>query len=652
MAPGAADSLPIGSLASDASVASPADMEATTYRMRFFNFNMANSSGFHRVSELQGPDGTGDFDSMLTAPLADGGAVDLAFCTFVETRLAISEWLAAYSARSPEPLDAAISQNAMRAGMKFARSQVQGMLQGWAADYNGNLKTLIAFSSRHFDADDESAKIFGRFDEDDTQVAGVKVPNPKKAFIGYAVRENVHRIRLVLTGAHFPITSLAQSLEKGNDEAVIYGAKVAMARTLRRVLRKAAQRALLDEFGVLVLQGDLNSRTVLLRDGATDALLALMEDDMMQAAITHGLSLLPGRFREVAPTRDGGVWDLPVTYKYNHQVGSAFKKSTTSTFSKQSRSTDSGSEGMDNFLRTGTSSSSTAAPSFTVGDVLTASGTWPSASKPHLGRGSGPSGPLYKSTLEEIPQEKLDSWGVTFKRGYDFKPFRFPSAADRVVYWAPDALAERMSWSFPNEGGYHVNHLQGGSDHRPVFLEAVLHVAPDPASSSGSPSKRAAFRAEPEQPDATLLAAICVDEEEEEELSSCEEDDEMGGLPTLPLFGMRNTMKKAYSNWFGKTPPTAANNEFGTSASLMPSRGIAPSRSVGYTSGSQAGGFGKTNSLKPPSGGAPQVNKSPRGALATGATLGASSLRHNPLDTNEGIPEESNMEALKTTDSI
>jgi len=71
-----------------------------------------------------------------------------------------------------------------------------------------------------------------------------------------------------------------------------------------------------------------------------------------------------------------------------------------------------------------------------------------------------------------------------------FRPFRFPSCPDRLVYWAPKALHRRMSWVNPRKT-YEVNHLQGGSDHRPVWFEAVLTLSP-PAAKENEESRSVA----------------------------------------------------------------------------------------------------------------------------------------------------------------
>lgn len=82
---------------------------------------------------------------------------------------------------------------------------------------------------------------------------------------------------------------------------------------------------------------------------------------------------------------------------------------------------------------------------------------------------------LYKSLMANLGEQKLAEFGLVYKKN-DFRAFRFPACADRVVFWASDAVSDRMSFELPQEG-YEVNHSQLGSDHRPVTLEVVMRIA-------------------------------------------------------------------------------------------------------------------------------------------------------------------------------
>merc|ERR1719215_2012163 len=136
---------------------------------------------------------------------------------------------------------------------------------------------MLAFGKSKFE-EDINGLLFGRLVE--AKVAGIPVPNPKKAFMGRALRElhDPHSapsdgdrgdgIRMVFVSCHFPVAQLAATLEEtGIDQ--LQAAKVAFAKSLRRILVKCSRRNAVDHNTVLFLQGDLNSRTVL-RNCATD----------------------------------------------------------------------------------------------------------------------------------------------------------------------------------------------------------------------------------------------------------------------------------------------------------------------------------------------------------------------------------------------
>eukprot|EP00747_Dinoflagellata_sp_TGD_P061523 gnl/TRDRNA2_/TRDRNA2_152554_c1_seq1.p1 gnl/TRDRNA2_/TRDRNA2_152554_c1~~gnl/TRDRNA2_/TRDRNA2_152554_c1_seq1.p1 ORF type:complete len:595 (+),score=107.19 gnl/TRDRNA2_/TRDRNA2_152554_c1_seq1:132-1916(+) len=416
----------------------PADKGvAAVYRIRFFMFNMGNSSHFNGLADLQGPGGRGFFENIYTEPFMDGSAVDVAFSALTETRLNISEYVHAYSAEKRTPLDVLVGQNARREGANHTHWRVRPLMESLAASYNGNLKSLLAFSSETF-SEDKNGLLFGRLTEH--SLAGVAVPNPKKAFIGRSILGS-QGIRFCFVGAHFPITSIAQALEAPGATNPLRDAKIAFARVLRKVLRKACKKGLADERTAIFVQGDLNSRTVLQGPEAHDVLLDLLRDDEMQQAIQHELPIPPGRWCEVV--EHDSVHDLPVTYKFLDNISEILKD----------------------------------CPALTVGDVLSTArhGSLGSDALPEKEHSSGSE--FYKRTLTAVSDEKVAEWGLVFKK-HDFRAFRFPACADRIIYWAPNSLARRMSWTFPR-GGYEVNHAQGGSDHRPVSLEAELQIAPE-----------------------------------------------------------------------------------------------------------------------------------------------------------------------------
>ncbi|CAE7648983.1 unnamed protein product [Symbiodinium necroappetens] len=388
-----------------------------TYRMRFYNYNMANSSAFEGLHQLQGGNG-GGFESWVQEPLADGSPVDLVFATLSETRLQLGPWVREYRTQPSHALDVATYQNSLKEADKKNELPWTSVLDGMAEKYNGNLKTLLLFSRSRFRRDPESLPLFGRLP--DKRVAGLALPNPKKAFIGRSLLSRHEELHFCFAGAHFPISDIAAALEDPKKDN-LEEAKILLARTLRKVLCKAQRMGLLDDGTILILQGDLNSRTVLRPSGnQLDVLSEVMADKELQAAIRVGLPLLDGEWFEPS---NADPSELPVTYKFLYDVGETFLKGESS---------------------------------LTLKSLLQAA-----------------------SDVELSPKspssERLD-----FKEG-SFRPFRFPASADRLLVWAPTKLARRLRWNFP-KGGYEVIHTQGGSDHRPVVLEAALTVvaaAPD-----------------------------------------------------------------------------------------------------------------------------------------------------------------------------
>lgn len=481
-----------GSLAA----AARADGHTSEYRLRFFIYNMGNSSNFNDLAELQGPGGRGTWcREALSEPFADGGDVDLCFSSFVETRLTMTSWLQDYLAAKPAPLDRAVSQNACREGG-------DNWLASLAASYNGNLKTVLAFAGSMFEVVKDKV-LFGRLSEGQTTLTKA-VPNPKKAFIGRLLTIRESGVQLCFVGAHFPIKAIANALEDpANDPPMV--AKSALAKVLRKLLRKASEAGIMTESTMVFAAGDLNSRMYLDEESdapaALDVLQELLADDEMQDAIEHQLPIPRGRWHEVARHKDAS--SLPVTYKFHESIGAEFDRCIFGSSSPKASSPKASSA----TCPSSPSSGSTSAV-FTVGDVLSAgaygtsfSDDVPSVPSKGVSKtrsngspscafsrrklvGQAPDAPddMYRRTMRRVGSERLKGWGLQFKDDA-WKPFRFPCSADRVICWVPDALRDRVSWVLPR-GGYEVNHRQAGSDHRPVNLDMVLHVAP-PGSQHG-----------------------------------------------------------------------------------------------------------------------------------------------------------------------
>ncbi|CAE6937751.1 unnamed protein product [Symbiodinium natans] len=450
------------------------------YRLRFYNFNMGNNSDFRSVDELSGPGGRGAFCDALSEALADGRSLDVSFATFVETRLNFTNWVAKYTSGDQKPrLDSLLTQSARREGSLSSRNLVRSFVEGLAASYNGNLKSMLAFCSDEF-REDKSGGLFGRLTE--KQVGGVPVPNPKKAFIGRSLvlpSATGEGIRLCFVSCHFPITQIAAALEDPLQDP-LEAAKIALAKTLRKVLRKAHQRSLTDERTIIFVQGDLNSRTVLREGEVNDVLLELLEDESLQSAIQQQLDDLPaGRWRETVS--HDSVHDLPVTYKFSNKKMCQTGNSPARRRAESPKSEESSSD-HEHYLTIGDVMSKArsqadqadSAPELTKVKTTKTTSTTASSKRTEGG--------LYKRTLATLGQEWLDNWGVAFKQK-DFRSFRFPSCADRVIYWASDALYDRLSWELPR-GGYELNHSQLGSDHRPVSLEVILRVSEESVRTS------------------------------------------------------------------------------------------------------------------------------------------------------------------------
>eukprot|EP00434_Breviolum_minutum_P017244 symbB.v1.2.015222.t2/scaffold1115.1/size137032/7 len=220
--------------------------------------------------------------------------------------------------------------------------------------------------------------------------------------------------------------------KKGGEASALEAAKRVWAGLLRSVLRGASKQLRVDRNTILFLQGDLNSRT-LLEGRGKDLLLEVLKDLPLQRAIQRGMDLPNGRWYEVALSEsEKDAQLLPVTYKFKPNASTS---------------------------------------SLRIGDVME------EASKARLfpnAMGRGTHSPRkYRETLIDA-EDACGRWGLAFQKS-SFRPFRFPACADRMIFWAPNALAPRLSWE---THGYSVNYEQQGSDHKPVWLDLLLHIAP------------------------------------------------------------------------------------------------------------------------------------------------------------------------------
>merc|ERR1712113_29940 len=75
--------------------------------------------------------------------------------------------------------------------------------------------------------------------------------------------------------------------------------------------------------------------------------------------------------------------------------------------------------------------------------------------------------------LRNVEEKRKERWGIN-RPLESVEPSHFPAFTDRIIYWAPEHLAQRLSWNV-QQGGYQVIQI-GGSDPRPVTLEAQLQI--------------------------------------------------------------------------------------------------------------------------------------------------------------------------------
>jgi len=443
------------------------------FRMRFFTFNMANSSKFGDFRDIYGGGSHKQFSDIFTDPFADGEHPDVVFCSLPETRLLIDECLDGIGVmeEGAAGIDQFLFQDA-HAEAVLKSSTFRGVVEGLAATYNGNLAAVTGFCGNRF-YEEENGSVFGRLAE--TTLGGAAFPNPKKAFIGRCVCERMGP-RFCFVGAHFPLREIKTAVA---GQTSIEEAKRAIARSLRKILRRALARGLVDSNTVIFLMGDLNSRTLLNGTEVVDLLMELLRDDGVQAAIQEGLPIPAGQWHEVPTYASAG--DLPVTYKFSEEIGSRYMQPEEPT-EKPSEADASAEQETEPPPR---QSEEPPVTLQAIMDAAVAAGFTGSTEEEgnqreaqvednHNAIGNEPQKDQYLEALRAIGQEHMISWGLPFSET-DWRPFRFPAAADRLLYWAPSNMGARMHWSLSGSG-YQVCHHQGYSDHRPVYVEATLSI--------------------------------------------------------------------------------------------------------------------------------------------------------------------------------
>lgn len=415
---------------------SPDMAPVTEFGIRFYSYNMANNLDLGLRETLVGP-GNGDFLSALGGVLKDGTSLDIVSMVLPETTLDETQARSLCLAGVTEFKEVSCTCiSSKEESAKLASWRGAGMIEEMAGNYNGDLKAILAFGGDRLAA--RPGRIFGLLR--DHTVARVSLPNPKKAFVGQTVTAG--GLCMTFVGAHFPITKLSAALatEEPPSEQ-LEEAKRIYAGTLRNVLRKAGKCYLTGSKCILFMQGDLNSRTVLVDGVARDVLLDVLADDDLQQAIAYELPVPPGRWYEVSHYEK--AHNLPVTYKFRPKNADQEKSFIVSE---------------DQMLRIGNVLEEAERNTEKSGGSFTGQAT------------------EYKRVLCKAGVDFRSDWNIEFKEE-GFKTFRFPACADRVIYWAPDSLASRLSWRIP-KGGYEVDHGQYGSDHKPVWLEAVLCISP------------------------------------------------------------------------------------------------------------------------------------------------------------------------------
>merc|ERR1719159_1167620 len=161
---------------------------------------------------------------------------------------------------------------------------------------------------------------------------------------------------------------------------------------------------------MLIIQGNINSRTVLVdaSDRPRDALLEMLSNRKLQRKICEGLPIPPGSFREIC-CFDSAL-ELPVTYKFEASV-----------------------RPQCNELKLQDIFNSNAAYQMPKAYGQKESQDWNEN--------------RYREILSRLFRDPLSkSWGLFFDP-QDDKYHHFPAAADRVIYWAPDKLANRVQWA-------------------------------------------------------------------------------------------------------------------------------------------------------------------------------------------------------------
>jgi len=418
------------------------------YNFRFFSYNMAKSSSvsmmdlctgfaFLRQSRHQSQRCLSEdqsFYRLMVSGLPDEGncaadranLVDCAFATLCETRQSL-----AHFDRQPAYSLSAEAMFKDRGLFEATAGKVAGKI-------NGDLRTLAICSSKLEESED--GEICVPFDH----VGSHLKANPMKCILGKTFDVACGGVRICLLGTHFPMQRIRALMQNRSSSATqtMDLLKEEMARNLRKVLRSALEVDTLDDHTILILQGDLNSRTVLCEGGVfKDLLSATLEDEKWQHFMVADLPPhLHGEWREVATFEDDGR--LPVTYKFDDS----------------------------------------AVPDLANNDGLSLNSIFPF----YEGDPVGDDPQAHYRDAYAKNSMNIEAWGLKQQdpNAEDFRVNHMASCTERVLFYAARALQIHCCWEAPR--GYEVNYTQVGSDHKPVLLEATLVITsslhPEPTS--------------------------------------------------------------------------------------------------------------------------------------------------------------------------
>lgn len=298
----------------------------------------------------------------------------------------------------------------------------------------GNLETVVICSSK-LEAVDNGV-ILGSVGKE-----GGCGRNPLKCFVGQTFEAACGRVHFVLMGAHFPIRGIGAAMQDFSipTEAVLERIKAHVSMMLQKILQTVHEQGQLTRDTILILQGDLNSRTVLANGKIKDVLYNTLQCPEAQETINSILPVeLRGEWREVVTVSEPCY--LPVTYRFNEKAK------------------------MSDVPRSGLRLRELFGDSrFTQQKLCHA----------HTGKHGKDH---YREVIDQLG-ETLDEYELWRPKADDkMKPYRIPSCTDRVIFYAPKALQDRCTWECPR--GYEVNYQQLGSDHKPVLVEGTLRISP------------------------------------------------------------------------------------------------------------------------------------------------------------------------------